>query len=149
MGPGMKVSGVFNLIGEYVDGLRDGIGMLELKGGDIIQGKFANGLLEGDNIQYQYRDGKTFFGSYLANRKHGEGVFMYLDGTRFEGKYELDLRHGEGEIVFNDNRSLKGTWKIGKKEGEFDYFDGSKVVKVEFKNDMLVTEGTVIEGINK
>lgn len=129
--------------------MKDGIGRLELKEGDIIQGSFVNGLLEGEGIQYQYNDGKTFFGDYIANRKHGNGIFMYEDGTRFEGKYEMDLRHGDGILHFSDDRTLKGKWEAGLKEGKFEYFDGKETKDVLFKKDNIVSNGIVIEGVNK
>lgn len=145
----MKVIILFNYQGEYAHGVKEGTGLLELAGGDIIQGKFVNGLLEGEGIQYQYADGKTFFGDYIANRKHGNGVFMYEDGTRFEGNYEFDLRHGQGALMFSDERSLKGNWKAGVKEGKFEYFDGKETKEVLFEGDVLKSTGVVINGSEK
>lgn len=125
------------------------MGRLELKNGDIVQGNFEKGMLEGEGIHYQYSDGKMFFGDYEANRKHGNGVFEYENGIRFEGKYERDLRHGEGELKFLDGRWLKGVWNIGLKEGKFKYFDGKDIKNVEFAADVLMTKDVVIENANK
>lgn len=35
---------------------------------------------------YRFKNGASYIGQYLQNKKHGHGVFFYPDGSKYEGK---------------------------------------------------------------
>ena len=43
--------------------------------------------------------------------KHGEGVMKTSDGSYYEGSFICDKRSGEGSIEFSNGNNFVGHWK--------------------------------------
>ena len=87
-----KVNG-YEYIGEFENGLKNGIGRLIYGSGDIYQGNFSN-----DNM-------------------NGYGVFYLVNGDHYEGLFKNNLYHGQGKYFWKKlNYYWEGTFANGKKD---------------------------------
>ena len=69
-------------------------------------------------------------GEYVANERHGQGVFHYPDGSTYQGAWEHNKRHGFGVYTFPNGDVYEGEWEEGLKQGHGSYTykrTGSKV----------------------
>lgn len=79
------------------EGLPDGSGKASFNNGDVCEGTFVNGKIDGDSIKYAFSDGDVFMGT-LKN------------GSLVNGKY-TDHKSGSYFIgSFNDNQPSVGKW---------------------------------------
>ena len=87
-----KVNG-YEYIGEFENGLKNGIGRLIYGSGDIYQGNFSN-----DNM-------------------NGYGVFYLVNGDHYEGLFKNNLYHGQGKYFWKKfDYYWEGTFANGKKD---------------------------------
>uniref|UniRef100_A0A8B9FMB0 Uncharacterized protein n=1 Tax=Amazona collaria TaxID=241587 RepID=A0A8B9FMB0_9PSIT len=83
------------------EGERHGRGKARLPNGDAYNGEYEHGLRNGQVRQfcsfrccietrlsgtYRFKNGARYIGTYLQNKKHGQGTFFYPDGSKYEGK---------------------------------------------------------------
>ncbi|MFO7827219.1 MAG: MORN repeat-containing protein [Bacteroidales bacterium] len=75
----------------------------------------------------------------LAN---GEGIAKGID--TYEGKFKNGLPHGKGKYVWENGNYFIGKFKKGKKHGTGELYIAEKdnIIKVKYKNDELVDDGT-------
>merc|ERR1712139_501592 len=61
------------------------------------------------------KDGKTYKGEHLKDKKHGHGLFVWPDGKKYHGQWKEGKQDGLG--IFMDNAGTKkhGQWKAGKR----------------------------------
>ena len=45
---------------------------------------------------------------------HGNGVYKWKDGRSYIGQYVKDRKHGKGQYTWSDGRQYNGEWKDGK-----------------------------------
>lgn len=127
-------------VGEWKDGLRDGIGRQIWLNGDLYEGYWKednqNGL--GKNIwtdgswyiggyvnnlkvglgEYFWEDGTRYIGEWVNNCMEGAGIYSWPDGKCYRGEWLRGLMHGFGVLVYSDKRKYEGFWCNGKKHGE-------------------------------
>lgn len=71
--------------GEYVDGKRNGEGLLHYPDGSTYEGHWNGGDKSGVGT-YTYANGDTYEGEWKDNQKHGKGIYTYKSsGTQFKG----------------------------------------------------------------
>jgi hypothetical protein len=68
--------------------------------------------------KYMLKNGTTYEGDFLYDRKHGYGIITYAGDERnskriFKGLFEFGKQNGEGELAFANGDVLKGLWKDG------------------------------------
>jgi hypothetical protein len=63
-----------NFDGNYVDGKRNGFGILHFNNGDRYEGNFKNNLKEGEGIYY-YKSGASWKGNFTDDKMNGEGLY--------------------------------------------------------------------------
>jgi hypothetical protein len=63
-----------NFDGNYVDGKRNGFGILNFNNGDRYEGNFKDNLKEGEGIYY-YKSGASWKGNFTNDKMNGEGVY--------------------------------------------------------------------------
>nr|MBP7985343.1 phosphatidylinositol-4-phosphate 5-kinase [Bacteroidaceae bacterium] len=89
---------------------------LTTKIGDIFEGEFKNGKIDGDGIAH-YSDGWKFKGSFKDGKRNGTAIEEDKDGNRFEGSYINDVRNGKFvEKDRNGNIKAKGEYVNGRRE---------------------------------
>ena len=53
-----------------------------------------------------------YVGSFVNNKKHGNGVLKWKEGGRYEGELEFDLQKGKGRLYDADGKLVRtGNWK--------------------------------------
>ena len=87
--------------GEFVDGKREGRGVLTYSNGDNYNGEWMNNLFHGSgifitkefNTGLAAHRGQRYEGAYDYGQKHGYGLFHAGDGGIYDGFFEDNLRH--------------------------------------------------------
>ena len=83
----------------------------------VYKGEFKSGSLEGEG-EMLYPDGRRYIGSFKENNREGQGTMSYPageqygEGSQYNGYWKLNKRNGRGKIIyFDDGRILKGEFK--------------------------------------
>lgn len=87
--------------GEFVDGKREGRGVLMYSNGDNYNGEWMNNLFHGSgifvtkefNTGLAAHRGQRYEGAYDYGQKHGYGLYHAGDGGIYDGFFEDNLRH--------------------------------------------------------
>ncbi len=121
--------------------------------GDIIEGEWRNGLLNGRGTYY-YQAGNQFkgdkyIGEFKDGNASGRGVYTHFNGNKYVGEFKMWKRSGLGTYYFLAENKNKGDKYIG--EFREDKFNGQGVyvfregLKQEgiFENDKLIRETRV------
>ena len=93
---------------------------LKLKNGRYV-GQVVNGLREGKGIMY-YNDGSRYEGDFRNNIKEGKGIYYWNDGDRYEGDFRNDKAEGKGIYYSHNGDRYEGDFKNWKKEGKGIYY---------------------------
>lgn len=72
----------------------EGIGLMNLKNGDVYEGQFHNGLFNGEG-KYYYSNGDIYTGVFLDGREAG-GDIIRSDGSRYSA-----YRDSSGTLIIN------------------------------------------------
>lgn len=144
-------------IGSWKNNQFTGWGREARKTGEIIEGKFINGVLNGKGI---YKDNKLLYiGNFINNIRHGKGelftedyhyigsfnnneidgkgrIELYNNGI-YEGKFTNNEITGYGVFKFNNGDFYEGEMKEGKMHG---------FGKLVLENG-IIKEGRFIDGI--
>lgn len=62
----------------------------------------------------------AFFGSFAANKPHGEVLAHYCDGSKHQGTFRDGTRHGKGTTEEENGNRVIGTWALDKRDGVFE-----------------------------
>ena len=103
------------VVSEWKNDLQNGHGKLTKKSGDIFEGSFKNGHVEGEVIIH-YSDGSKFKGAYRQGKRHGAAIEETKNGLRWEGSYKNDVR--DGKFVEKDRNGQitgSGVYEDGKR----------------------------------
>ena len=66
-------------------------------------GQVVNGLPEGKGIMY-YNDGDRYEGDWKNDKREGKGIFYWKDGERYEGDFKNGIKEGKGIFYFNNGK---------------------------------------------
>ncbi|KAJ5074917.1 hypothetical protein M0811_07960 [Anaeramoeba ignava] len=139
--------------GEYVDGKKEGKGIIKFSIGDVLVSFWKNGLPNGDTVLTD-PSGKKYQGMFVDGKREGEGEFIDIDGTIYQGEFKNNMFHGDGTIEFSDGTKFIGTFQFNSREGfgkfienENCYYEGN------WENDMrngfgkqVFNNGEIYEG---
>jgi len=75
---------------------------------------------------YNWKDGRKYYGLFKDNDMHGYGVYYYPDGVVYKGCFYEDKKDGYGHYYWTDGRVYDGWWLKGKQHGLGSYFDPFK-----------------------
>jgi len=107
-----KKEGVYK--GEFKNDLFDGNGEYTTKD-DTYKGNFSKGAVTGKGTSIR-RDGQVYIGEWLDGKRHGQGVFKNKKGDTFSGIYHMNaLQYGTWKFANGD--SYEGTFANDKKDG--------------------------------
>lgn len=67
--------------GEFVNSLYHGKGRYYFKNGDIFEGRFKDGEMNGELNIYFYQNGDRLFVNYVKGEKQGKAKIIFADGT--------------------------------------------------------------------
>jgi hypothetical protein len=99
--------------GEMRDGRPYGKGRLEVRSGEVFDGDWVNGLLDGEGVHID-ADGNRFEGGFSAGRPNGKGRYYARTGEIFEGSFVHGLRQGKGRTRLAGGTTYESEWDRGK-----------------------------------
>ena len=120
-------------IGQVINGLPEGNGVMYIDGGNIYKGEFKNGKYEGKGIYYYNEEpskGDRYEGDFKNGKSEGKGIYYWNDGMRYEGDWKNDKREGKGIYYFNNGDRKMGDWLDGKEIGKHVILYANGEVKV-------------------
>lgn len=81
--------------------------------GDVLEGEWRNGLLNGFG-SYSYGNGDKYAGDYKDGKPMGQGTYTYANGDRYVGEFKGVKRNGKGIFTFADGKKMEGVWENDK-----------------------------------
>ncbi len=117
-------SNVYIYEGEYLNGLKNGMGILKRKGnGEVFfNGSFKNDEYNGNGVLI-LNNGYIYEGNFLKQKRQGLGR-LYSNDKKFiyEGEWVDDQKEGFGKEMFPDGTRFEGQFQKGKKNGKGIYY---------------------------
>ena len=99
--------------------------------GEIFEGKFINGKLNGKGIYKNKNNNKNIYvGDFINSMKNGKGE-LYTNDFHYRGDFLKNRICGKGKIEIYNEGEYEGTFKD-------DQFEGKGMLK--FKNGILLKE---------
>lgn len=98
--------------GQLRNGLPHGQGRLERRVGEIMEGSFAEGVLNGDGVHVDTA-GNRYEGGFRNGRPHGKGRLLAATGEIFEGSFADGARHGEGRTLLPGGTAYASVYRYG------------------------------------
>jgi len=149
------VSRVFKDAGKYegfvVNGVPEGEGALYYDNGDKFEGEFYAGIRS--HGTYTWKSGDTYYGRFVDNKIHVEGVWSFANGDRYTGMKDAEGKWISGKYEYANGDSYDGEFINGQPGviGTWNYKDGSSrsVISVdgEFKHIISkLANGEYFEG---
>ena len=111
-GHGVRVNATGRYVGDFKDGLFDGIGVYVTSDGTRYDGEWKNGNFEGHGT-LSFASGARYEGQFRANTLSGFGSMTLPDGARYEGEYVLNTPHGNGVYKNATGAIYAGRWTHG------------------------------------
>lgn len=126
-----------NYVGEWLNGKRDGFGIVTWDDGAKFIGYFLNDLANGLGKQL-HKGGEVYFGEWVNDRASGLGYYTNTRNSRYEGEWKNDKHNGFGRQVQLKGSVYTGEFLNGMKNGlgRLELDDGS-VYEGEFKNNEI------------
>ncbi|XP_065670993.1 MORN repeat-containing protein 1 isoform X3 [Hydra vulgaris] len=140
----------FKYEGDWFQGVKQGCGTFVMRDGSYYKGCFLNGEIHGRGERYwahsknlfvglfdfgeingegvmKYGNGDMYEGTWLENKKEGNGKLRHADGSVYSGAFHFNKPHGEGRLMFNNGEEFIGEWVNGMRHGHgiYQYQDGS------------------------
>jgi hypothetical protein len=78
--------------------------------GDVLEGEWRNGLLNGFG-SYAYGNGDKYVGDYKDGKPMGQGTYTHANGDRYVGEFKGVKRNGKGIFTFVDGKKMEGIWE--------------------------------------
>ncbi|KAK2956005.1 putative serine/threonine protein kinase [Blattamonas nauphoetae] len=104
-------------VGDWVDGLKCGKGVMTCSDGKKYDGSWKNDLFHGEG-ELTYPNGNIYKGTFSRGRREGKGVLMYVDGRKYDGSWKDNNADGYGSFVYICGDVYEGEWKRTKKHGK-------------------------------
>jgi hypothetical protein len=96
-------------IGNAVDGIPQGKGILILPNGTYFYGYFENGLMHGVGTLYLV-DGGIYHGNWENGHVTGYGIYTWSDGDQYRGNWVDGVKSGYGVLETIDGEVYEGIW---------------------------------------
>jgi hypothetical protein len=92
-----------NIVGYFEADLGNGKAVVYDKGfkNKLFEGNYVDGKREGYGVIY-YNNGDRYEGNFSNNVKNGEGTYYYKSGTSWTGHFDDDKMNGEGIFAKGD-----------------------------------------------
>ena len=146
-------------IGQVINGIPEGKGVMYVDGGDIYKGEFRNGKYDGKGIYYFNENdntrGNRYEGEFCNGQANGKGIYYKSNDDRYEGDWKKDLKEGKGIYFWSNGDRYEGEWKNDKREGKgIYYWDNGNRVMGDYSNGkevgkhVLLTKSGEVKVIN-
>jgi hypothetical protein len=132
-----RVAKWHNCFGRYVSKLNDAFE------GDVMEGEFRNGNLNGQGTYYYLANngfkGQKYVGEFKDGKKRGQGTFTFPNGEKYVGEFKEDQSNGQGTYTHANGDKYVGEvkdWQFHGK-GTYSFADG-RVQEGIFENGNFV-----------
>jgi hypothetical protein len=102
--------------GDMRNGRPDGQGRLELRSGEVFEGHWLAGELNGKGIHID-ADGNRYEGQFIAGIPNGLGRLLSKTGEIFVGSFVDGLKNGKGQTRLAGGTVYASQWSMGKEVG--------------------------------
>ncbi|WP_244571134.1 MORN repeat-containing protein [Mesorhizobium carmichaelinearum] len=99
--------------GDVRNGRPDGQGRLELRSGEVFDGHWLSGELDGKGIHID-ADGNRYEGQFVDGIPNGEGRLLSKTGEIFAGSFVGGLKNGKGQTRLAGGTVYESQWAMGK-----------------------------------
>ena len=165
-GNGILTTSKYIMKGTWRNDQFTGWGIKCLRNGDVYEGRFINGELNGKGI---FKNGKNIYeGEFINGERHGFGDFttetyhykgefknnkmdgkgeidFYEDSQRYEGTFSENNITGKGIYKWKNGDIYEGYMKNGKRNGKGIYTQhNGKIYEGEYINDIQEGKGKLI-----
>ncbi|TJV37778.1 MAG: hypothetical protein E5Y02_31855 [Mesorhizobium sp.] len=103
-------------LGDVRNGRPDGRGRLELRSGEVFEGHWLAGELNGKGIHID-ADGNRYEGRFVDGIANGEGQLSSTTGEIFAGSFVDGLKNGRGRTRLAGGTVYASQWVMGKEVG--------------------------------
>lgn len=109
-----RLGGAKNYEGEFLDGLKNGSGILYFDDGRQFKGDFKDDLMNGQGTM-SWPDGDIYTGNFINDEQTGSGVLINKSsGEKYVGGFLNGLFHGKGERYNRVGTLIEsGVWTNG------------------------------------
>ena len=100
-------------VGQVVNGLPEGKGIMHWNDGDIYDGEWRNDRCEGKGIYYWNSGpgkGDRYEGDFRNGKREGKGIYYYNNGDIYEGDFRNDKKEGKGIYYYNNGDRSMGNY---------------------------------------
>lgn len=104
--------GQYTYAGQFLDGKRDGQGVLTSQRGDRYEGEWKDNKLNGLG-SFSSATGIKYQGGFADDKMNGFGVMTTPKGSRYEGNWVNGTVDGEGTLVRAGQEQFSGKWSHG------------------------------------
>ena len=146
-GKGKEIFEGGNYEGDYINGEKNGYGVLEMTDGSRYEGQFRDNQINGQGT-FKWKDGRSYTGSWENSKMHGRGVFIFSDGRKYDGEYINDIKEGKGRYYWNDEKYYEGEFLNGKRHGEGVIINKDKIIKGKWNNGNLIKDKEFIKTLD-
>lgn len=106
-------------VGEILENLPNGKGSMTFANGDVYEGMWKDGNMEGIGTYRFYDLNKDKFtseyvGSFRNNKIDGEGKQTFPDKSVYIGTWQNGMRTGNGALWLADGSYFYGIWKFNR-----------------------------------
>ena len=108
----------FTWSGTCRNGLAEGEGILDDRGGNRQTGRFSAGVRQG-RWRKEWVDGEVHEGPYEGGQVHGVWTETQADGVRSTGRYERGNAVGEWKTELPDGQVNRGPYRKGQRHGRW------------------------------
>ncbi|MDI1243534.1 MAG: hypothetical protein PSX80_16610 [bacterium] len=136
--------------GDFVNGKREGRGVLLFKSGGVYTGQFVNDLPNGKGKKTSI-SGDTYEGDFVNDKFVGNGTYTFKAGHVYTGQFVNDIANGNGKLRYSNGEIYEGDFVNSKLQGkgkfiyasgdtyEGDFVDGKRVGQgiFTFKNGQV------------
>ncbi|CAK90245.1 unnamed protein product (macronuclear) [Paramecium tetraurelia] len=112
---------LYKYVGQFKDGLREGLGECHYSDGTIIKGNWKQDNLD-QLCHIQFPDNTFFSGHFFEGMKHGFGLLQQQNQTYF-GEFDCNVKHGFGLLIQPEDIQMNQS-QHKQKHTEALYFQG-------------------------
>ena len=169
MTPDLKVRHGFGIlttpsyvrIGQWRYGQFTGWGRESRRNGEVLEGRFTNGRVNGKGIFLTLK-GNKYVGDFINNRLHGKGKFT-TKNIQYSGEFVNNKMEGKGKIIFNNGHQYEGEFRDNEinGHGKFiwqngDVYEGMMLKgkmngfgKYTYASNGQIFEGNFVNGVKR
>ena len=123
-----------------------GYGRMNFKNGDLMEGFFYNGIIQGKGV-YQEKNGRITQGNWFQNVLHGPVIIRENKRIIFDGIYEFGQKSGYGK-EYSESRTYEGYYKDNLPDGYGLLNENGNIYNGQMKHGMKHGKGEYYESLN-